>query len=117
MVTCAGCAAQTPAAGRFCIECGTPLAAACASCGTPYTPGQRFCGSCGSPLGTGATSPAAPLPRPTPAAPVTPLSMPPRAPAPVAERRLVSILYADLVGFTPFAAERDADLQGARGPR
>ena len=27
----------------------------------------------------------------------------------VAERRLVSILFADLVGFTPFAAERDAE--------
>jgi len=29
--------------------------------------------------------------------------------APVAERRLVSILFADLVGFTPFAEERDAE--------
>ncbi len=29
--------------------------------------------------------------------------------APVAERRLVSVLFADLVGFTPFAAERDAE--------
>ncbi|HEX7398422.1 MAG TPA: adenylate/guanylate cyclase domain-containing protein [Candidatus Limnocylindrales bacterium] len=28
---------------------------------------------------------------------------------PVAERRLVSVLFADLVGFTPFAAERDAE--------
>ena len=39
----------------------------------------------------------------------------PRSDAPVtggetgAERRLVSILFADLVGFTPFAAERDAE--------
>ena len=29
--------------------------------------------------------------------------------APVAERRVVSILFADLVGFTPFAEERDAE--------
>jgi len=29
--------------------------------------------------------------------------------APVAERRLVSVLFADLVGFTPFAEERDAE--------
>ncbi|MDQ3689421.1 MAG: AAA family ATPase [Chloroflexota bacterium] len=37
---------------------------------------------------------------------------PPKAalPAPaVAERRLVSVLFADLVGFTPFAEERDAE--------
>ena len=26
-----------------------------------------------------------------------------------AERRLVSVLFADLVGFTPFAEERDAE--------
>lgn len=32
-----------------------------------------------------------------------------RAHAPVAERRLVSVLFADLVGFTPFAEERDAE--------
>ncbi|MGH2357577.1 MAG: ATP-binding protein, partial [Candidatus Limnocylindria bacterium] len=30
-------------------------------------------------------------------------------PAPVAERRLVSVVFADLVGFTPFSEERDAE--------
>ena len=34
---------------------------------------------------------------------------PARTPAPVTERRLVSILFADLVGFTPFAEGRDAE--------
>jgi len=33
----------------------------------------------------------------------------PAARPPVAERRLVSVLFADLVGFTPFAEERDAE--------
>ena len=40
------------------------------------------------------------MPRPAGSAP---------AAAPVAERRLVSVLFADLVGFTPFAEERDAE--------
>ncbi|HYX10907.1 MAG TPA: adenylate/guanylate cyclase domain-containing protein, partial [Candidatus Acidoferrum sp.] len=31
------------------------------------------------------------------------------APGTRAERRLVSVLFADLVGFTPFAEERDAE--------
>src|SRR4029077_5812628 len=31
------------------------------------------------------------------------------APEPVAERRHVTVLFADLVGFTPFAEERDAE--------
>jgi class 3 adenylate cyclase/tetratricopeptide (TPR) repeat protein len=30
-------------------------------------------------------------------------------PGPVAERRLVSVLFADIVGFTPFAEERDPE--------
>ncbi|CAN5735216.1 hypothetical protein BH24CHL6_BH24CHL6_13310 [soil metagenome] len=33
----------------------------------------------------------------------------PAPPTAVAERRLVTILFADLVGFTPFAEERDAE--------
>jgi len=33
----------------------------------------------------------------------------PVASLPVAERRLISVLFADLVGFTPFAEERDSE--------
>ena len=35
--------------------------------------------------------------------------MPRHGAAPTAERKLVSVLFADLVGFTPFAEERDAE--------
>jgi class 3 adenylate cyclase/tetratricopeptide (TPR) repeat protein len=52
-------------------------------------PDDRFCGVCGSAL-TGA-APAAPLP------------------PPVSERRMVSILFADLVGFTPLSEDRDPE--------
>ena len=31
------------------------------------------------------------------------------APPPVSERRLVSVLFADLVGFTPYSEARDAE--------
>jgi class 3 adenylate cyclase len=62
---------------------------ACPSCGASNEPEDRFCGECAAPLTEGAR-PAA-------------------APARVAERRLVSVLFADLVGFTPFAEERDAE--------
>ena len=59
--------------------------------------GARFCSACATPLVPGALR-AAPLP----------------APEPETERRLVSVLFADLVGFTPYAAERDAEEVRAR---
>ncbi|MFN8622984.1 MAG: AAA family ATPase [Chloroflexota bacterium] len=106
MISCPSCATPNKAGARFCVECGTALPTGCPSCGAPFEPGQKFCGSCGSPLGAAApvaARPAAPALTPA-AAPIVPF-----APAPVAERRLVSVLFADLVGFTPFAAERDAE--------
>ena len=38
-----------------------------------------------------------------------PVRTQPTPSSPVAERKLVSVLFADLVGFTPFAEERDAE--------
>jgi hypothetical protein len=43
-----------PAQGRFCGECGAPLAkATCPSCRTTLSAGARFCHVCGAPLGAG----------------------------------------------------------------
>jgi class 3 adenylate cyclase/tetratricopeptide (TPR) repeat protein len=88
---CASCGTENAAGRRFCDECGTPLAAACPNCGESNRPDAKFCGSCGAPLD--ATAPGS--------APVTA--------ARAAERRYVTILFVDLVGFTPFAEERDAE--------
>ncbi len=97
---CPSCAAENKPGRRFCVRCATPLALACPSCGAEYDAGDAFCGECATPLNTG-----------SPAAASVRASGPAAAPAsaPVAERRLVSVLFADLVGFTPFAEERDAE--------
>jgi class 3 adenylate cyclase/tetratricopeptide (TPR) repeat protein len=89
-VTCGACGHQNAEGQKFCGECGTPLQASCPSCGHVNAPGQKFCGECGTAL----TATAAPAPA---------------AAAPAAERRLVSVLFADLVGFTTASEGRDAE--------
>ncbi len=87
---CPNCGTENDAQRKFCTECATPLTARCSNCGTINPPAAKFCGECAHPLSA-----------------ATPAAEP--SPSPVAERRLVSILFADLVGFTPFAEERDAE--------
>src|ERR671931_1987796 len=96
MATCLNCGSEYPAGQRFCGNCGTALALVCSSCGGSTPPGQRFCGDCGAPLGEASAAGAE--------APATPTVV-----APVAERRLVSVLFADLVGFTAASEGRDAE--------
>ena len=92
MVICPACGGENPAEKRFCGDCGSVLAAVCAACGSPNPPDKRFCGDCGAPLAAGAPPPPAAARE-----------------APVAERRLVTVLFADLVGFTPLSESRDAE--------
>jgi membrane protease subunit (stomatin/prohibitin family) len=51
-VSCPKCSASVPP-GKFCAECGTPLAAPakkfCTGCGTELGAAAKFCASCGTP--------------------------------------------------------------------
>jgi predicted ATPase/class 3 adenylate cyclase len=91
-VTCPSCGTANEGDRKFCGECGSPLAQSCPSCGTPNPPTVKFCGECGTALTSASATPAAE----------------PRE-APAAERRLVSVLFADLVGFTAASEARDAE--------
>jgi class 3 adenylate cyclase/tetratricopeptide (TPR) repeat protein len=95
---CTNCGKVNEAGRKFCIECGEPLVVGCPTCGSPIPADAKFCGECGTRL-TGTDSPDVPTRRSTPAL----------TPAPIAERRVVSILFADLVGFTTLAEGRDAE--------
>ena len=95
-MTCAACGTENETGRKFCGECGASLAAACPSCGSPNTPGVKFCGECGTALSGGQAPPG-------------PSSAAAAAPAPAAERRLVSVLFADLVGFTSLSESRDSE--------
>ena len=101
-MVCGACGSPNPGNRKFCGECGARLATACPTCGAVLDAGQKFCGECGSLV-------AQPAAGPVPA--VKPAAEPPLAPpaGPQAERRLVTVLFADLVGFTPFSEERDSE--------
>ena len=88
-IICSSCGTPNQAGRKFCSQCGTGLGVACPSCGTLNPASDRFCGECGTALG--AAAPAA-----------VPIDS-------GAERRLVSVMFADLVGFTTLAEGRDAE--------
>ncbi len=106
-MNCSSCGASNEGGRKFCGECGTRLVPGCPSCGAQNPPGTKFCGECGSGLlAAGSTTTASgPTAAPAPASP----ALASRAPAAATERRLVSVLFADLVGFTALAASRDAE--------
>ena len=88
-MTCTNCGTENRPGRKFCASCGAALATTCPACGAANDPTDRFCGECGTPL--------------TPGAP------PEERAAPVAERRLVSVLFMDLVGFTALSDDRDPE--------
>jgi class 3 adenylate cyclase len=90
MVICSSCGAENAPGKKFCGDCGSALAMICSSCGGSIASGKKFCGDCGAPVEIAAAGSAA-------------------TSATVAERRLVSVLFADLVGFTAWSESRDAE--------
>lgn len=91
--SCYACGAAISPTARFCSECGTATARTCPACGAAVS--GRFCSECGTPLAATAVAPAP--------------SLDGVGAAPVAERRITSVLFGDLVGFTPLSESRDAE--------
>ena len=91
-MNCARCGAENRDAAKFCRRCGSPLSRVCPN-GHPVEADATFCDECGAALV------AAPDNRERPG----------RAAPPSSERRLVTVLFTDLVGFTAQSEAQDPD--------
>src|ERR1035438_4495066 len=96
---CSCCAAENDAGARLCASCGATLAAHCHNCGAELPGGARFCPGCGRAL-----APAAqiPVPGPVPQARTGGTTT-------LTERKQVTVLFADVFGYTALSERLDAE--------
>lgn len=109
---CPNCQTENPPTAKFCLECGNRLVV-CPNCGTINLPMAKFCLECGTKL----------TPIPTPSSESAPLQPVKTARTPhlsdqdgskirltaPEERRIVTIMFADITGSTPLADKLDPE--------
>ena len=83
-MNCASCGRTNRAGARFCGGCGASLAPRCPACGAAGEPDSRFCDACGA-------------------------SFSPRAADDGVARKVVTILFADLIGSTALHERLDPE--------
>ncbi|MHB8599002.1 MAG: adenylate/guanylate cyclase domain-containing protein [Ktedonobacteraceae bacterium] len=108
---CPNCQTINPPEAKFCLECGNRLVI-CPHCGTINLPMAKFCIECGTPLPQGVTRSIQPgsasqLPAlPASSSQTQPLSVAWNTPE---ERRVVTIMFADIIGSTQLADHMDPE--------
>jgi Adenylate and Guanylate cyclase catalytic domain/Double zinc ribbon len=112
---CPSCGVENPEGMKFCGECGTPLTGRCPQCGFANPPRFKFCGDCGAPLSIPdqALSPGLLLPPSAEPVGYTPTYLAEKIltsrSALEGERKLVTVLFADLKGSMELLAECDPE--------
>ena len=109
MDLCLACEAPNPKGYLFCGQCGAALpVGGCPACGAAISDGQQFCGQCGAAL-HGASPRSAPVAAATTAT-ASPSTATTVTTAAVEERKLATVVFADVVGFTSLAERTDPEL-------
>ena len=107
-MNCPSCGNQNPPDAVFCNKCGTRLEIVCTSCKRNNSADSSFCAGCGRRLAAPQTAEAA----------ANPLAYTPKHLAEKilrerarleGERRSVTVLFSDAVGFTPLSERVDAE--------
>jgi adenylate cyclase len=115
-MTCPKCRHENRAAARFCDNCGEALPRACGACSTPLRAGAKFCDECGQPVAAVAAA-VAPAPAAVREAPAptgyTPKHLADRIltsrSALEGERKQVTVVFVDCVGFTALSSRLDPE--------
>ena len=104
---CPRCGSDSKPGQKFCAECGLALSTACPNCGTPYEGTPKFCPECGHGLTHAGAAGAAG------AGNDSALGQQQQDAStqahPPTERRFVTVLFADLVGFTTVSDAADPE--------
>ena len=108
---CSRCQHENEAGAKFCEECAAPLARVCAKCGRTLSPSAKFCSECAHPAGLAAAPPTAQ--RYDSPQSYTPKHLAEKIltskSALEGERKLVTVLFADLKGSMELLADRDPE--------
>jgi len=104
---CRHCGQQNQGGRRFCSACGSAIGAACPQCGFVNDPRDQFCGGCGAAL-AGAPPPSAPAPEGYTPTHLADKVLSTRS-ALEGERKQVTVLFADVVGFSAFGERLDPE--------
>ena len=104
---CSSCGTPTLAGAKFCQECGAQLAASCPGCAAAVAAGQKFCAGCGARLASDAVSGFASPQGYTPRH-LAERILKERA-ALEGERKQVTVLFADVSGFTRLSERLDPE--------